>query len=239
MEGDRFLITYDSSRPDPVPQPVFCQVVGLDLGKLQDFSALASLTWSVPVKCPLGWKAEYSVPTLHRWPLGTPYKDVVSDVVQFFQTATAPAGYRCWKPLLVVDATGVGEAVVEDCYKQMSLAKVSGSLVGVTITSGSAVTIKANGRYNVAKKALVSTLLVLLGNRRLHVAKELKYTAVLLRELDTFSSKTTESLNEVYESWRNRDHDDLVLAVALSAWAATTIVHSEQPAPRRKERFRP
>jgi hypothetical protein len=42
----------------------------------------------------------------------------------------------------------------------------------------------------------------------------------LLRELETFKVKVTESLNETFESWRERDHDDLVLALALAAWTA-------------------
>jgi hypothetical protein len=44
--------------------------------------------------------------------------------------------------------------------------------------------------------------------------------AVLVRELATFSAKLSRAGSETYEAWREQDHDDLVLAVALAAWAA-------------------
>jgi len=44
----------------------------------------------------------------------------------------------------------------------------------------------------------------------------------LARELETFQVKLTEAGNETFESWRERDHDDLVLAVALVCWGATS-----------------
>jgi hypothetical protein len=42
----------------------------------------------------------------------------------------------------------------------------------------------------------------------------------LKRELGTFSVKTTDSANETFESWREHDHDVLVLAIALATFAA-------------------
>jgi hypothetical protein len=66
----------------------------------------------------------------------------------------------------------------------------------------------------------VSVLQVLLGNRRLRVAEGLAEARTLQRELEAFKVKLTAAGNEQFESWRDRDHDDLVLAVALAAWAA-------------------
>jgi hypothetical protein len=37
-------------------------------------------------------------------------------------------------------------------------------------------------------------------------------------ELLAFRAKVTASANETFEAWRERDHDDLVLAVATAAW---------------------
>jgi hypothetical protein len=44
--------------------------------------------------------------------------------------------------------------------------------------------------------------------------------------------KITEELNETFESWRERDHDDLVLAVALAAWAAEALEFFKEAPPR-------
>jgi hypothetical protein len=207
-------------------------VVGLDLGKLSDFSALAMLTWKVPPPQDLkpGWRADYSVPTLHRWALGSGYGDVIESVVKFFQARPLS---RCARPLLVIDSTGVGEPVTEAAHEKLGRAGLRGGLVGVNITAGSAVTLRRSGRWNVAKKQLISTLQVLLGSRRLHVAPSLPEAATLMRELATFTAKVTESANEQFESWRERDHDDLVLAVALAAWAAESLCRARPrpPAP--------
>src|SRR5262249_44300270 len=44
---------------------------------------------------------------------------------------------------------------------------------------------------------------------------------VVTRELQNFTVKIKLSTtNETFEAWRERDHDDLVLAVALAAWVA-------------------
>jgi hypothetical protein len=62
-------------------------------------------------------------------------------------------------------------------------------------------------------------LQVLLTGRRLQVAHGPE-APQLMRELGTFTVKVSETANESFESWRERDHDDLVLAVALAAWFA-------------------
>jgi hypothetical protein len=41
---------------------------------------------------------------------------------------------------------------------------------------------------------------------------------MLVQELGAFRVKITASANETFEAWRERDHDDLVLAVAMAAW---------------------
>jgi hypothetical protein len=71
----------------------------------------------------------------------------------------------------------------------------------------------------VPKKCLVSTLQVLLQRRRLTVAKSLPFTPILVEELLNFQVKVTESANETFGAWREGRHDDLVLAIACSAWA--------------------
>jgi hypothetical protein len=71
----------------------------------------------------------------------------------------------------------------------------------------------------------------LLGNRRLRIAPELAEAKVMERELRMFSVKITPALNETFESFRERDHDDLVLAVALAVWGGETIRHPACPDP--------
>jgi hypothetical protein len=212
-------------------------VVGLDLGKLADPSALALLTWTVPAAPPPpeppprpvfpsdrrrrpapAPRPTYQIPTLKRWPLGTPYPVIVAQVVKFLRSR-ALAGTA---PLLVMDATGAGEPVCDMINDHLRAAAAEGGSVRVTITAGLAVSWPGVGRCHVAKKVLVDTLQPVLGNNRLHVAAALVEAPALRRELGTFTVKLTAAGNESFEAWRERDHDDLVLAVALAVWAAET-----------------
>ena len=201
------------------PPPPDCFCIGLDLGRQIDPSALALLQWHHwPIA---GQRPVYEVPTLKRWPLGTAYTQIVAEVSRFLKSPPLNAHH----PVLVVDATGVGAAVAEMCLEQFRADGVVGGFVEVTITAGAAVTQdqQRSGCWRVAKKQLASVLQVLLGHRRLRVAEELAEARTLKDELGKFTVKITEALNETYESWRENEHDDLVLACALAAWAAETL----------------
>jgi hypothetical protein len=202
-------------------------VAGLDLGRQVDPSALALLQWHRPppgrtvygeLVEPLRRPPVYECPALVRWPLGTPYRRIAEQVSRFFKAP--PLSEHC--PVLVVDATGVGDAVFEMLREQMTADAVRGGIVGVWITAGSAVTqdTRGHGRWRVAKRQLASVLQVLLGNRRLLVAESLPEARTLKHELGQFTVKISDSLNESFEAWRENEHDDLVLATALAAWAA-------------------
>jgi hypothetical protein len=62
------------------------------------------------------------------------------------------------------------------------------------------------------------TIQVPLQNRRLQIAEGLPLTSVLADELAAFRVKITLAGNETFEAWRERDHDDLVLAVAMALY---------------------
>jgi hypothetical protein len=72
----------------------------------------------------------------------------------------------------------------------------------------------------VPKKELVSVLQVMLQARRIKVAPTLPEAKTLVRELTTFQVKITPAANEVFGAWREGQHDDLVLAVAIAIWQA-------------------
>ena len=73
-----------------------------------------------------------------------------------------------------------------------------------------------------AKKQLASVLVTLFTGHRLHTA-EVPERAVLIKEAQAFSVKITPEGNETFESWREAEHDDLVLSLALACWAAEWI----------------
>jgi hypothetical protein len=191
-----------------VPLPPTDHIVGLDLGQSSDYTALAVLERSFRYtdETLSEFIADYAVRHLKRWQLKTPYNVIIDEVVKL--VASPPLD----NPRLAVDQTGVGAAVVD----LLRAAEPKAMLRPVLITAGHQIT-ETNGEKHVPKKELVSTLQVLLQSRRLRVAP-LPERELLVKELLAFKVKITLSANETFEAWRERDHDDMVLAVALAAW---------------------
>ncbi len=126
-------------------------------------------------------------------------------------------------PRVAADATGVGTAVMEMVGQALRARAGDGRqamLCPILIGGGHAVSHAPDGSWRVAKVQLVSVLQALLSGRRLKIATGLPDAAVLVAELKAFSVKITPAGNEAFEAWRERDHDDLVLAVALALWLA-------------------
>jgi hypothetical protein len=95
----------------------------------------------------------------------------------------------------------------------------TGALVPVSITAGQLVIEQEDYSFAVPKKDLASHVQVLLQQRRLKIARSLPDAEMLVCELQTFRVKASLSA-ETLDAWRERDHDDLVLAVALACWWA-------------------
>lgn len=119
------MYEHESVERDPVKRRPD-HIVGLDLGQAQDFTALAVLerTWRLdPAKGRhLG---HYAVRHLHRWPVGTPYTAIVKEVGELVRTPPLS------NPLLAVDQTGVGWAVVDmfrpaDCCARLRPILITG-----------------------------------------------------------------------------------------------------------------
>ena len=201
--------------------------LGLDLGQVSDFTAIAIVE---KVKEPTGerrvWYSgnglrrrheedvtedRFHLRYLERLRLGTPYPDVARHVTKLLATPELAKKTQC-----VVDATGVGRPVVD----MLREAKVK-PMVAVTITGGETVT-RDGKDYRVPKRDLVSTLQVLLQNDWLKIAEGLPLAEVLVREMQNFRVKISLAGHDSYEAWREGDHDDLVLAVALACWYAKT-----------------
>jgi len=171
--------------------------VGLDLGQAADYTAV-SVIESV--------EGMYQVRHLQRFRIGTPYPDVVAQVQKMM--AELPNAH------LVVDNTGVGRPVVD-------LFRITGiPLVPVTITGGNTAT-QDKGVWFVPKRDLVGALAVAFQTGNLKIAEALPEAKVLIDELLNFKVKINlKTAHDSYEAWREGQHDDLVLSVALALWYA-------------------
>ena len=127
----------------------------------------------------------------------------------------ARSSFQDYKLRLVVDATGVGKPIL-DAFREAGLKPR-----GVIITGGDTAS-TASGMYRVPKRELVTTLQVALQAKRLQVAAELPLAEAFLKEMRGFRVKINLSGHATFGndvgSWRDADHDDLVLSVALAVW---------------------
>lgn len=188
--------------------------VGLDLGGVSEFTALAVLERPpvFPHTPPDRRRPAYALRHLHRFPPGTSYPAVAAAVRDLLNASPVPGA------VLGVDQTGVGKAVRDLVFDELA-GRVTCTFAPVTVTAGSGSVGTAPGCGLLAPKTeLVGTLQVLLQTRRLLIADALPEAAVLVRELEAFRAAPPVLRGDAVEAWRERDHDDLVLAVAVAAW---------------------
>jgi hypothetical protein len=194
--------------------------IGLDLGQVNDWTALAIIE---QVRSLDGSEAttHFHLRRLERYPLGTTYP-IIADQVAKLCNAEAltrhvtdeQLNHITLPPMLTIDQTGVGNPVA-DLLRHRGLA-----FRGVVITGGERA--QFSGRSSrVPKRDLVNALLVTMQNGHLKVSPELELWPTLRGEMQTFKRKIDlRTSYDSYEHWRETDHDDLVLAVALACWGA-------------------
>lgn len=198
-------------------------IVGLDLGQAKDWTALDVVEALRP---PVGGLPRYAVRTLDRWHPKR-YQDVVARIermvpklregVHVLQPNGTSYDYVRPNVTLVLDRTGVGRAV-GDLFSE---AELDLDLQLVSIHGGDTVTQDPHGGWRVPKRDLVGAVSVVLENDRLDVPAQLTEAATLKAELKNFRARIGANGHDSYgagDDWREGNHDDLVLAVALSLW---------------------
>jgi hypothetical protein len=189
-------------------------LVGLDLGQAQDFTALALIekVWvSLPeydgntLKPKV--RVEYHLQHLERM-LGVSYPQQVQRVKE----RLGHPDLRIHTPTLIIDRTGVGAAVC-DLFQAAGVWHWQ-----VSIHGGAKVT-KEGMCYHVPKRDLVAAVNVCMQQRTLKIAEALPERSTLTTELQNFRvTIDPRTAHDSYAAWREKDHDDLVLAVALAVW---------------------
>lgn len=189
--------------------------VGIDIGQAHDPTAIAIVSRIVtettnPALSALNPEPypRFDVQHLERLRLGMPYPQQVDHL----------EGLLCRPPLnrlaprVLVDYTGVGRPVFDMFAGRHALRRAQ----GVVITGGRDTSRTAAG-WSVPKGELVSKLQALLHSGALRIAASLPDAPVLLRELQDFRVRFTESGNATFNA-REGAHDDLVLALALAVF---------------------
>jgi hypothetical protein len=148
---------------------------------------------------------------LQRFELGTKYTEIVSSVRRLL--LGEPFRRHLGRVKLIIDKTGVGRPTM-DVFTDRGVYPAS-----VTIHGGDKVTMEDVMNFRVPKRDLVASVQTLLQNGSLKVAAGLPEATTLKRELQNFRVKIDpKTAHDSYSHWREGDHDDLVLSVALACW---------------------
>lgn len=176
---------------------------GLDLGQAQDYSALCAAQ-----KVQAKEDIQYHVRHAERFVLGTTYPDIITKLHDRINAVNIDY-------ITAADATGVGRPVIDLMRKENI------KTVPIVITGGEKELFDPElGGWKVPKRVLISNVLVLLQSGQLKFAKGMMHAQTLIDELLNFKIKVTAKGNDTYEAWREGDHDDLVLALAMAIWYA-------------------
>jgi hypothetical protein len=183
--------------------------VGVDLGQRRDHSAIAL------VERPVLRETRFDVRGLERVPLGTPYPKVVERI---WEIANGPqVRGRC---AVTVDGTGVGGPVMD----MMRGARMGCEICEVTITGGERAHQARSGggpqRWTVPKRDLISGVQVMLEKGQLRIAKRMRQSGALVKELLDVRATAKENGRVRIGAEACGEHDDLVIAVALACWRA-------------------
>jgi hypothetical protein len=213
--------------------------LGADFGQASDFTAVAVLE-RVPIevgerevvrKTGLLRREKVRVPThdhqlhlryLSRPPLRTSYERIADGIVSRLRELEPTGAFGERGTIgLVVDATGVGRAVVDMLTERLSVA-VGGPKVHlwpVTVTAGQHVT--RNGPFmGVPKRELIHAGVVALQEGRLKIGADVPEREQLMEELLAYRIKINlQTGHDSYQPWREGGHDDLLFALCLATWA--------------------
>jgi hypothetical protein len=159
--------------------------------------------------CRYETETQFIAHSIGRLPLGTSYPQVAVEVANVVEGLNAQG----IEPTLRVDATGVGQPLV-DILRDGLLAKRY-RLVEVVFTGGDHLEGGARSRVRVPKWLLVSRLQALIQTQRIRLPRSPEAKA-LARELETFEVRISETAAITGGAFRTGSHDDLVVALGLA-----------------------
>lgn len=207
-------------------------IIGLDLGQVQDYSAFAIMEREWVIDYPKQTDyileelepsrafLEYRLLDLQRYQLGTPYPDIVDNMVALMEDRRI----FDYGGMLIVDVGHVGRAVLD------ILKKAGVPVLGVNITAGFAETASATDPWvtNVPKRELVTPLVLAYQTGRIRVGPSVPQS--FDEELKAFGYHTNKRTGSVtYESLEAKVHDDQVVAAALAYWWAEKRAPMQNP----------
>jgi hypothetical protein len=156
-------------------------------------------------------ESHYLIRYLERLPLGTPYPEVSRRIGGICRQVKRRTGRR---PLLYVDATGVGQPIVD----LLDASALEAQRVwAVYFTSGNRRReFPYENKVTLGKAFLVNRLQILLQHQRIHLPAGHKEAGPLVQELLNYEIRVGENASAKFGAFRTGTHDDLVTALGLA-----------------------
>lgn len=204
---------------DQAPIPPFAlqekteHYYGLDLGKRQDHTALVvlELTWQYGERNhatqALALHPKLTVRQAPRLPLDTETISIPAFVKETTQKFAPKYGQPRTCGTLLIDATGNGHTVVELMRRENHGLRLN----PVCISSGRTAKHLKDSYLSIPRTDLLTRLKLLFERKLIGIERTAPGFEVLQRELINFET-----------AGHQQEHDDLVMALALATWQATT-----------------
>lgn len=193
-------------------------LLGVDLGKLTNYSALVVCQYAGdPATAPLEFVH------LERPELRTPYAAVVARIVELAATPPLAGAVE-----VVVDATGVGEPVLE----MLRASTIEAPLYPVVLAGPETAPHydRLTGRWVVSKADLIESLEVTAHADRLLVTPELPLAGVFRGEIGGTTMRLGQAGRPTFTHDDPDDpssHGDLMIAAALCCWVAAKLAGAQ------------
>jgi len=203
--------------------------ISCDIGRLQDYTAISVVQVKFyKAKVVAGALPEWSfdprdvipvfeVPLLERFQ--APYRQTLTRLQEIFDFPQLFLNER----EIIIDATGIGDAVLEMAY-EMDM-----DVTPIVITGGDQARY-GDERFYVPRKELVDALVVAFQSRRIRVSPDLddRLTAQLETEMNNLQIKRSPTTaRETYEAISDLKHDDMAMSLAMGIWRAMQDHHRE------------
>lgn len=194
--------------------PITDYVIGLDLGRDRDYSAVVVLALRLEenggydhVRLTQPYRRIVEIIALERVPLGTEYIKVVEYIRKLVSRLHARAGWGAVpvRVHLIMDSAGPGQVALELIRAQ----RMNINFVPAILTAGLEHGRSPSGKATVPRREVIGTLRYLLEVQLLRLHRDHPLAEVLKKEIAA-----------VRPEGGQYAHDDLVIAAGLAVWYA-------------------
>lgn len=192
-------------------------VVGMDLGQLQDYTAISVLrliestrdvtVGDSPDRRYGAFDKFISFSLIHIERFQSGYIEALDRV----QAVMDHPDIMLDQKELVLDVTGLGQPVLEMAWQR-------GIETEAIVITGGESPHYADGKYFVPRTELISGLVSVYQAERIKISADLEIKQLLIDELMSLQVKKRPSGEETYETAKSTQHDDLVMSLAMPIW---------------------